>query len=619
MKYLSALAVLVLAGGASAAAGQDQTGAIEIDVSAERIYVPTTATVTQEQLESQTAEDAIDALRTVSGLDISYGHRLGFPSIAIRGRAFRFVQVIMDGIPINLMDAHDLVLVPVDCIKKIEVIKGPVPVYYGLDTSSGVVLITTKNGREFPGVTERVLAGEDNRMLNDVAAGGGDDKFDYHVTYHYDENDTSIAHSEYRNNLLYGKFNLSLGQGARLQGVGSYYNGDKNMPNSTAPPQSYMNQVTSWDVEFRDWERRGYALVLESDLGDWGVGMIRHSYQDNKFNRFESTPTARALSREMGQITRTEVRIEAAHRDRMIFRLGLQRDVEESDPTNSVPAGSGQNPVATHYERETFGYYAEETWRPSDWLEVVGGIRIDDPDTSDYETNPNIGARWTLWNGDVIHAAAGRMVHYPSMEQLYGSGNVPANPALHAESTKASEIGWQRAWGNKGSVQVVLHEAKVKDAIDRLGPQYPFENGAGITYHGGELELRRALGGGFEVDLNYADLTAQDQRAFIAYKSIGSPIARHRARAAVHWAGARGWKVEVDAAWVDERPSGDREVEGVKQTLDAYTLVNLQIRKDWGDIEAFARVENLLDEEYEEMVYYPAPGRTFSAGLTRRW
>ncbi len=50
--------------------------------------------------------------------------------------------------------------------------------------------------------------------------------------------------------------------------------------------------------------------------------------------------------------------------------------------------------------------------------------------------------------------------------------------------------------------------------------------------------------------------------------------------------------------------------------LDAYTLVNLAgaYRLTEG-VELFGRIENLLDEDYEEVFTFGTPGRTAFAGL----
>jgi vitamin B12 transporter len=54
--------------------------------------------------------------------------------------------------------------------------------------------------------------------------------------------------------------------------------------------------------------------------------------------------------------------------------------------------------------------------------------------------------------------------------------------------------------------------------------------------------------------------------------------------------------------------------------LDDYTLVNLNARVKLADgINAFARVENLLDQEYEQVFSFVSPGRSAVLGVEARF
>ena len=55
-------------------------------------------------------------------------------------------------------------------------------------------------------------------------------------------------------------------------------------------------------------------------------------------------------------------------------------------------------------------------------------------------------------------------------------------------------------------------------------------------------------------------------------------------------------------------------------TLDAYTLVNLNARYQLADgLSVFGRVENLLDEEYEQVFTFVAPGINALFGFEARF
>ena len=58
----------------------------------------------------------------------------------------------------------------------------------------------------------------------------------------------------------------------------------------------------------------------------------------------------------------------------------------------------------------------------------------------------------------------------------------------------------------------------------------------------------------------------------------------------------------------------------VRVTLDDYTLVGLNARLALAEgIAAFARVENLLDEDYEQVFSFVSPGRSATVGIEARF
>jgi vitamin B12 transporter len=58
----------------------------------------------------------------------------------------------------------------------------------------------------------------------------------------------------------------------------------------------------------------------------------------------------------------------------------------------------------------------------------------------------------------------------------------------------------------------------------------------------------------------------------------------------------------------------------VRVNLDDYTLVNVNARVKLADgISAFARVDNLLDERYEQVFSFVSPGRSAVVGIEARF
>ena len=104
-----------------------------------------------EQIENKNAFTIADLLRTDPALNLTAGPKAE-TEIKIRGFPAQDVLVLVDGRPINpgYYGKVDLAMLPVDNIAKLNVIKGPSSVAYGVNNMGGVVDIITKNGFEEP-------------------------------------------------------------------------------------------------------------------------------------------------------------------------------------------------------------------------------------------------------------------------------------------------------------------------------------------------------------------------------------------------------------------------------------------------------------------------------------
>jgi vitamin B12 transporter len=91
----------------------------------------------------------------------------------------------------------------------------------------------------------------------------------------------------------------------------------------------------------------------------------------------------------------------------------------------------------------------------------------------------------------------------------------------------------------------------------------------------------------------------------------GLPLVRrpaHKARINARWRFAEKGTLGLSVSYAGER-------EDYTKTLDAYTLVGLSASFDASEkVRVFARIENLLDEDYEYAAGYGTPGRSFYVG-----
>lgn len=131
------------------------------------------AVVTRADIERTPADDAVDVLKKVAGVDvIQYPSLLG--GVGIRGfrPAFGGIQqrtlVLVDGRPAG---AYNLSLVDVSGIERIEVLKGPASALYGSNAVGGVVNLVTRRTEGRPSGT--VSAAYGSFATSELAARAG--------------------------------------------------------------------------------------------------------------------------------------------------------------------------------------------------------------------------------------------------------------------------------------------------------------------------------------------------------------------------------------------------------------------------------------------------------------
>ncbi|MDX2235725.1 MAG: TonB-dependent receptor, partial [Hyphomonadaceae bacterium] len=243
----------------------------------------------------------------------------------------------------------------------------------------------------------------------------------------------------------------------------------------------------------------------------------------------------------------------------------------------------------------------------------------DDNDRFDSATTYRVQGAAGLWAGARLHAAAGSGIKNPGIFELFGfnPGSFIGNPALKPERSEGWEAGVeQRALDGAVRVDVTYFDNTLTDEIATtfVGPFFtatPVNLSTDSTQRGVEVAAEAALGD-WRVTAAYTWLDAEQNGAeevrrppHVASLNLAwrAPSARFGAFASVRYNGET-----LDNNFTLTGPP--------ITTLSSYTLVSLG-----GDIQLtervalYARVENALDEDYEDIFTYVAPGRAGFIGV----
>ena len=276
--------------------------------------------------------------------------------------------------------------------------------------------------------------------------------------------------------------------------------------------------------------------------------------------------------------------------------------------------------------REATGLVGE--WRAKWHRRLTTEVAVRRDRFSAFADATSISAGATLVPVERVRIAAGYSegIAQPTFYDLFGffPGSFTGNADLRPERSRS----WQAslAWGDGTPHLVELSaftatlEDEIVDVFDPVTFRSTTANAAGKSRRRGlEAQAQLRIARGTRLLLNYTYLDAEEQQ--VAGGTLLREVRRpkHSANAALSGERGRfGWGASL--SYVGARTDTDFDVfPAVKVRLDDYVLASARLAWRLSDtIEAFGRIENALDADYQDVVGYNTAGRTVHAGLRLR-
>jgi len=597
---VTAAAVLLPAGAYAQDAGDDPLP--EVVVTATRLPVVAQETPGARVIDSATIEQrgavfAADILPDVPGLSVYRAGFGGVTSVRMRGASQDKSLVLVDGVPVNdpsqPAGGFDFAGFDLGDIERIEVLSGPQSSLWGSDAIGGVIAFTS---RELDGVRAEVEAGSFDTLRGRLAVGVAEDRYALGAFLsRFDSDGISAAASgteadgfENTSFGINGRYAFSdrLEVDGRLRHSDNFSDIDGFGPIDTADTVDAVNRSGLARVTLRDVLGLDHQFVAAaSDIERVTVSAFPSTYDgEHQLWRWQ------ASSRATGPVS---------------YAFGLEREETEGF-LNGYSASLGVNSA-----------FGAARWDAVERLTLNLGLRHDSTDDFGGETTGRVSAAYRLGSGFTLSGAYGTGFKTPSVSQAVCDfcfvlpGTVV--PPLVPEYAKGGEIalGW-RSTDARFDGRATLYRLEVEDQIDGFFDAGSFEfyyvNIIETRTDGLELEGRALLGGGFNLGVAYAWTDAVDQD--------GDPILRvpeHAGSATLGWTGGR-----LSAA-LTVRAEGDMPDAG-GTTREGFVTANLNAAYDLTDnVTLTARIENLVDETYQQLVGYGEPGRSGYVGLRLRY
>lgn len=481
-------------------------------------------------------------------------------------------------------------------INRIEILRGPQGLMYGAD-SGGVINI--ESGYAQDGLSGSVSAESgrfDTRNLQ-ADVGGTNGKFDFYLSasdystegFNSRVDDTIGDADGYDNTTVHARLGVQATDDLKLSLVVRNNEGDGEYDDCFTAAFSPSNDCAS------QFEQLNTRLSADYQLEN-GNHQVAYAKTDIE-REFLTEGASTFLSK--GELERAEYIGDNQINDylRLVYGVDWEKEVISSNDQS----------------RTQTGYYLEAQGQLDDAIFVTAGLRRDENDDFGDHTSFRISAAYlyALGNDEVkFRSAYGTGFRAPSLFEIdYNQGPFAFPPAsdtnLKEETSEGYELGVEYLLANGSSYQVVYFNQDVKDAIffDLAGFSGYLQGDGESTSKGIEVIADTVLTDNLRMTANY---TYNDTSDTSGVQRIRRP--EHLANIGLNYQ-FNALQLAGHLRWVDGIVDAGVE-------LDSYQVIDVSARYQFTEqLTGFARVENALDEDYQDITAFNTPGAAVHAGV----
>lgn len=574
--------------------------------------------------------DVAELLRLVPGVQVA---RSGGPgaqsSLFLRGGENDYVRVLIDGVPVNDPGgALDLAWLSVDDIERIEVVRGPASVLYGTDAVTGVVQLFTRRGaREL--ATAEVAGGSYGYRRATVGASTGTDGLNLTLGLSAERSDGLLPfNSEYSRDVASAALRARPSASTRVEvsvrgaadefhfptdGAGGIEDRNAFRENvhfigSATVVHAFSARVNG-ELSLTAMNTRG----VDDDRRDSAADTVGFYYYD-----------ARTLVRRRGADARVNVMLSTSS----VLTLGAEAVREKQRGNDSSNFSFERSRFAEdRANRALYGQWLSEHGP----LSLTAGARYDDNDTFGAFRTARAGVSLRAWPGGNLRATIGTAFKAPTFFESFNTAFSTGNAALDPERSRSWEAGVAHTTTNgRLSLAATWFDQRFRDMIQYafLDPQQPnYFNVAAASARGLELEsnarfgTRTRLGGSVTLLRTRVDDAGLQSGASATFVEGNRLLRRPSTLAAGTLAYDLPNRATATLGVVYTGSRDDRDFATFPATpvgLPAWTRVDVTFTKGFDlflDLEFVTRLENALGADYQEIVNYPAAGRSLTIGV----
>jgi vitamin B12 transporter len=584
-----ALLVLAVALSVPAAAAESGPDA-DIVVTATRSAIPVdhaivpVTVITRQDIEQSLASDLAELLRFEAGVDIG---RNGGPgqgtSVFLRGTESNHTLVLIDGVRINPGTVGGAAIhhIAPEVVERIEIVKGARSALFGTDAIGGVInIITRRNDRAY--VEGAVGVGDFHTRSAFVAAGRRTDETDFGIAMNLQ--DTAGFPARTDSDIDRGFENLSANLHAGKH-FGTNYLSLRHW--RAAGSNEYFDFfLTPLDQDFTN---ASTALELKSKFGDTIESKLVVSHIVDEITQNQSADFVESRRR--------------AFDWQLDFLRGDHRWIGGiylvAENAAAAAFGSGFD-----VDTEVRAVFLENLWS-SGRHRTFAAVRLTDHETFGNHVTWNAEYALTLRDRWTLNAGFGHAFRAPDATDRFGFGG---DPALDPEVADEAQVGVSYRPGARHSIDFELYYKDIDDLIEFDLASFQLRNIGRAEIRGAELRWEyRSDGYSLLASLvrQSAENAIEDVR--LPRRAEESMTVRFVKNLGSHRLGlsvlASGDRVDI----------GDLHMAG-------YVVASLTGQLALGDHWRLnARIENLLDAQYETVAGFRMQERSAFVDLSYQW
>jgi len=593
----------------------------------------------RQRIDERAAPSLLPLLQEVPGVATARAGQTGLQgSVFIRGGESRYACVLVDGVAVNQPGgSFDFGTVLPFELERVEVVRGAASSLYGNDALAGVVSLQTRRARpgESPSLRAEGEAGSFDWQRGLLATSGARGRFDWNAGVQRLTTDNEEPNSRFEQTAAALSAGAKIDSRTDARAVVRFDDNTTGTPGPTAfgrPDQdaSFERQDIVVSTSVRRAEARlsqqvsvGYARTNQLSLNpvDSGPWVPEWDGVSGSFPLLDFPNAA-------GFQNRT-ARLDAGYQadlsvgTRHLLTAGGEVEHETGDLGNRAEE-------RLQPERTNFGAYVQDRVLLGRRAYLTVGGRVERNGSYGTHAVPRAALAVRLRDGEdatTLRASAGMGIKEPSFLESYGeSFFAKGNPDLDPERSTTFDAGVeQRLFGSRLRASVTAFHNEYKDQIAYTVVDFD-------TFEGSYVNLARTRAQGIEVALEARPITSlhlfgqytyldseilESPSDFDPVYAVGEPLLRrprHQGSLSAQLSFAR-WSAGATLVRVGERADSDFVGLGLTRSA-AYTRLDARLRvRVAGPVEAFVMAENLLDAEYQEVLGYPALGRSVRGGL----